>query len=104
MDKLLSKDQYHTLIETWRKASSHTAGEHIIYNMLRTKAPDLGFSAIKSPSKINANGDDPWYGYNQARYHAFWLTKHPDRFKALTGLELTPELTDMIKQLPMKRS
>lgn len=103
MDKILSREQYNTLISTWRSVEHHDASQHIIYNLLRSKSPDLGFSAIKSPTKINANGNDPWFGYNQARYGIFLITKYLDTFKRLTGLELTDDLIALLKGVTIKR-
>jgi hypothetical protein len=58
----ISREQYLKLIETWSASDAHPAWQHIIYNVLRNKPIDHGFSEKKNHIQCN----DPWYGFNSA--------------------------------------
>jgi hypothetical protein len=58
----ITKDQYLTMLSTWRAKKEHDAADQILYNILRTKPADRGFTA-KGKS---IQGNDPWYAYNNA--------------------------------------
>jgi hypothetical protein len=62
----LTKEQYLTVLATWRAKKEHDASDIILYNILRTKPADRGF--IAKSKKIQ--GDDPWFAYNNALYNA----------------------------------
>lgn len=58
----ISKEQYTALLAAWSSRKNHSAGEHIIYNLLRSKPATTGFVERKKAIQ----GDDPWYAYKQA--------------------------------------
>ena len=114
----ISKEQYQAVLNTWKQKKEHSAAEHIIYNVLRSKSPSFGFS-IKSK---NIQGDDPWFGFNRALKEAQTIcnTVNPwekykgtdhnssyerglsqinekiSKFKNIFGIELTSEIFEMI--------
>lgn len=57
---LITKDEYQTVKQHWVSVKEHPAWHHIIYNILRSKPSDHGFSERAS----NFQANDPWYGYN----------------------------------------
>jgi hypothetical protein len=58
----ITKEQYQTVKQTWASTTEHPAWHHIIYNALRSKPTDSGFS-----EKTNhIQGNDSWYGFNSA--------------------------------------
>ncbi len=65
----ISKEQFVALLAAWKASTHHTAAEHIIYNILRSKDARLGFIERKS----NIQGDNPWYAYKLAREDAMRL-------------------------------
>jgi len=65
----ISKEQFVALLAAWKASTHHTAAEHIIYNILRSKDARLGFIERKS----NIQGDDPWYAYKLALNDALRL-------------------------------
>lgn len=62
----LTKEQYLTVLATWRAKKEHDASDIILYNILRTKPADRGFSA--KGKNIQAN--DPWFAYHNALFYA----------------------------------
>jgi hypothetical protein len=62
----ITKEQYLTMRSTWAAKKHHDASDIILYNILRTKPADRGFSA--KDKNIQAN--DPWFAYHNALYSA----------------------------------
>lgn len=62
----ISKEQFLALKEAWKKIAHPTASDMIIYNILRSKPADNGFS----PKTKNIQANDEWRGFNAARYSA----------------------------------
>ena len=58
----ITHEQYVAVKAAWNSHSYNSAADHIIYNVLRSKPSDFGFTE----NKRNVQGNDPWYGYNQA--------------------------------------
>lgn len=59
---MLSKETVKTVVvKSWSSVREHTVQEHVIYNILRGKPIDQGFTPITNPSKITSNGNDPQY-------------------------------------------
>ena len=58
----ISREQYLSLKAAWSAKSSHEAWEMVIYNILRSKPIDHGFSEKKQHIQSN----DPWQGFNLA--------------------------------------
>jgi hypothetical protein len=62
----LTKEQFTAVDATWKSKKYHNATEHVIYNILRGKPADTGFS-IKTK---NIQGNDPWFGFNRHAINA----------------------------------
>ena len=62
----ITKEQYLTMRSTWAAKKEHDAADIILYNILRTKPADRGFSAKGK----NIQGNDPWFAYHTALYYA----------------------------------
>ena len=62
----ITKEQYLTMLATWRAKKAHDAADQILYNILRTKPADRGFVAKGK----NIQGNDPWFTYHNALYYA----------------------------------
>lgn len=71
----ITKEQFTALTAAWRAKASHSATEHIIYNILRSKDAKLGFVERAK----NIQGNDSWYAYKEALKAAKSLcsTKNP---------------------------
>lgn len=62
---LLDKESYQNVLLAWRKQSSHSPSQHIIYNLLRSFNARRGFTQITNKNKLS-NGSSPWLGYEEA--------------------------------------
>ena len=62
----ITKEQYLTMLATWRATKAHDAADQILYNILRTKPADRGFTEKTK----NIQGNDPWFAYHNALYLA----------------------------------
>lgn len=88
-----TKDQYLLAKETWAQTKAHSASDHIIYNILRSKPIDYGFT-IKTK---NIQGNDPWFEFNKAYFMARWtLQRNPELFKIKFGFDLPTNLVGLI--------
>jgi hypothetical protein len=65
----ISKEQFVAVTSKWKSGNTHTVADHIIYNVLRSKPIDLGFS--KKTKHIQAM--NPWYAFNNASSTAKWM-------------------------------
>ena len=115
---LITKDEYQTVKQHWVSVEHHPAWHHIIYNILRSKPSDYGFTERAS----NFQGNDPWYGYNnplreaqircstknswdptkyESRYE--WAQKTIEgqkvEFKRIFGIDLPPDFSDHLNTL-----
>lgn len=59
----ISKEQFIALKEAWKQKSNHSAAEMIIYNILRSKPADNGFT----------QGGTAWEGFKKAWQEAIYL-------------------------------
>jgi hypothetical protein len=50
----ISKEQFVAVTSKWKSGNTHTVADHIIYNVLRSKPIDLGFSK-KTKKKYPSN-------------------------------------------------
>lgn len=92
---IISKEEFLTARKSWKKKDSHSAALHIIYNILRGKDPKSGFTAKSK----NIQGNDPWYGYNQARRQAYNFC-HPTyvvNFTNAFSINLPASLQEILK-------
>ena len=66
-----TKEQYLAILSCWRNyllsGSKPNASHMILYNVLRTKPWDCGFSPTTKEIKL-ANGHDKWFGLKQAAH------------------------------------
>ena len=62
----ITKEQYLTMLATWKAKKAHDAADIILYNILRVKSVDRGFIAKGK----NIQGDDPWFAYHNALHNA----------------------------------
>jgi len=62
----ITKEQFTAMLAAWRSKTEHTAGQHIIYNILRSKPAKLGFAEKQK----NIQGNDPWFAFKQALIEA----------------------------------
>jgi hypothetical protein len=102
---MLNKEQYITVIKTWKSKKEHTAEDHIVYNILRGKESALGFIAITDWGRLNASSNEPWNSYNNAAknvQYGFttkstnWLERTSKRYSEVFGIEFTAELMEEI--------
>jgi hypothetical protein len=65
---IFTKEQFVEFQGNWKSTRTHTAAQHILYNVLRGLDPKRGFTRIleTNSSKIDSNNQDPWNGYNKA--------------------------------------
>ena len=93
----ISKEQFETAKATWKSnQKTHSAWEHIIYNILRSKDMRNGFCA--KTKNIQAN--DSWFRYNDALRTARWYCnpkRNLDIFKKRFGIEMPQDLSDRLK-------
>lgn len=117
----ISKEQFIALTAAWKASAAHSAAEHIIYNILRSKDAKLGFVERKR----NIQGDSPWYAFKCALSHAQrmcstanpWekykdtphnssyvrglkqIIERKERFKAVFGIDLPEDIMDRLKEV-----
>ena len=114
--RILSKEQYLLMKETWASTKYHSAAEIIIYNALRGFTPSRGFTPL-TDRKVQSRSNDKWDGFNTARYAAKTMTlnnmpsylkdaklteymkTHEAKFKAIFGIDLTSEIKGAIKDI-----
>jgi hypothetical protein len=122
MNYIIEKDQLASVLAAWKQPKSHTASQHVIYNVLRGYEPKRGFTPITRPTKL-ANGAEQWFGYDMAIFTARWelreinnkmgrfsteaqalirASAENDRIKATNtkyGIEITSELRTKLLEL-----
>lgn len=91
----ISKEQFAELITAWKKNEQHSASQHIIYNILRSKPADLGFS----PRGKNIQGNNPWYSFNESVTNARWICRDATYFKSIFGIDVPSDLEEKLKGL-----
>lgn len=103
----ITKEQRKAIKAAWKENKYHDATDHIIYNALRGLPLDRGFTPISSENwcKINSNGDDRWYGFNNARLYAFGrlsslLKTSDDAVLRKWGIIPSEELIESLKKIP----
>jgi hypothetical protein len=104
----VNKENYEALITTWKSKKEHSSSDHVIYNILRCKPADHGFTVKQQ----NILAHDPWYGFNHAVVEAKWLAtvrsheqgnasrlKH---FKDTFGFDMPSDLYDKLQAVSKK--
>ena len=115
----ISKEQFKSLSSAWKSSESHTASEHVIYNILRGKSARNGFVARTK----NIQGNDAWFAFKKAQkealssvstanpwgkykdtpHHASFesgekrIEEKRRKFRVSFGLDLTDGLFDILK-------
>jgi hypothetical protein len=89
----ISKEQFNAVTAAWKNSKDHTAAEHIVYNVLRNKPVDNGFTEKHK----NIQGCDSWYGFNQALSNARWMCKlqndsKKQHFKQRFGIDMPEDI------------
>ena len=102
---IITCEQYEILKKTWAETKHHTAGEHIIYNLLRSKSPSNGFVERKK----NIQGCDSWYAFKTAKNEAIrsyyrhkifahaLQTEGEAKFKQRFGIDIPENFYDLLK-------
>ena len=72
----ISREQFITLKEEWKKIIHPTAADMIIYNILRNKPADNGFV----PKTKNIQGNNAWGGFDQALSNARYFCSERRKF------------------------
>lgn len=109
---MLTKEQYITVISTWKSNTEHTVEEHVVYNVLRGKESAQGFIALTDWGRLNASSNDPWNAYNNAAKNVMygftakssnWLERTAKRYSEVFGIEFTTELmTEIASVIKLK--
>lgn len=104
----MNKEQFKTVLGTWKLTTTHTAAEHIVYNVLRDKAASFGFTPITNKNKIVSSSNDEWDGFNQAlnevqrtfKKNAWGYSEEKvHSLEKVFGIEFTEELVSTILNL-----
>ena len=102
---IITREQYLQLKKTWSETKYHSAGEHIIYNILRSKSPSLGFVERKR----NIQGNSSWHAFKTAKDEAirgFYRNRifaHVSqiecetKFKQRFGIDIPADLYELLK-------
>jgi len=96
---ILTKSQFSTIKQSWSNIKVHTASEHVIYNALRNKELDLGFTKIIRVSKLK-NINNPMISFENAKEIAktklnprtFFKDENRKHLSKLFGIEFNDEL------------
>ena len=84
MEFILTKEQYQTMTTAWadHQFRHPTAAEHIIYNILRCKPLNRGFTPITNHNKIRSNCNDPHHAFGCALHDVYSATRVHGEYKA----------------------
>lgn len=85
--------QFQSAFRARAKAGSISSPDMVLYNIVRGKPANHGFTAITNTRKLQ-NGADRWEGYKQAKYFATYRLQGQAKnkhFKDLYNIELTDE-------------
>jgi len=99
----LTKEQFIAMTAAWKSKDAHTASEHLIYNILRSKPADLGFTE-KYKEILTAGDPLKWKAFTDAIVAAKWSIKtrqfgdyKPDvYFKNAFGIDIPADLNDKL--------
>ena len=107
---ILTKEQFLELKKAWKQIEHRTSSDHILYNLLRSKSPECGFTEKKK----NILGNNPWYAYNIAisdlllsnslGFRAY-EKQHKEsiaRFSKRFGVEFNEEVIALVRSLERK--
>jgi hypothetical protein len=83
MEYNITKEQYQSIIATWKAHKEHNATQHILYNLLRSKDLKLGFCERKA----NIQGNDPWFAFNKAKTEALSILAYKNPWQKYKGDE-----------------
>lgn len=84
----ISKTEFQVFSDAWKAKDSHTAPEHVIYNLIRGKALDRGFT----PNLKHTQGNDPYYAFFVAKLRARYILRQGK----FLGLDISTSLEQQI--------
>ena len=85
----INKEQFNAVKSSWKNQKHHESWEHILYNVLRSKPADNGFTLRTK----NIQGNHPWYAFNHALSVALGNLKYRKQSAdELFGFELPEDL------------
>jgi hypothetical protein len=90
MTFIFQKPEFQTLQAAFRQQFHNktcSASDMIMYNIIRGRSPDKGFTPATRPSKLN-NGYPAWYAFAEAKRTARSQLKH---YCAMFGQPLTSD-------------
>lgn len=98
----ITKEQYLTMLSTWAAKKEHDAADIILYNILRTKPTDRGFTAKTQ----NIQGNDPWFAYHNALFlarrrvnstMATMIESRKEAFKKTFGIDIPDGIAEKLE-------
>lgn len=97
---LISKEQYQAMRAAFKAQKSHSAADHLIYNILRSYPADRGFTPISNSNKLN-NGQRPNQAFESAKLEIEYQlrsAKFLEKLKEKFGIEFSEDLINVIKE------
>lgn len=92
-----SKEDYLNFRKTWAKDKHHSSQDIIIYNLLRGKPANNGFTPITKTVKL-ANGCRPNQAYEAALYGVkYWARNVKDPYLGYLGIEKLKLLQEYLR-------
>jgi hypothetical protein len=100
MEYVLGKEEFQTALQSWKSKENHSAEEIVLYNIIRCKNPDRGFSEKKS----NIQGNEKWYAFNLIVRKLKWdvYLKKTESFEKLFGIVPNENVFKVIESLKEK--
>jgi hypothetical protein len=104
MEFILNKEQFQEAQKHWKKfaqARKATSSDMLIYNLIRGKAADFGFTPISNKRKLDNNGNDPFQNFKLAKSNARYELKwNQTPLETIFGSIMKDEkILDRIKEL-----
>lgn len=97
----ITKEQFADLSTAWKSRKAHTVGQHVIYNILRSKPADHGFVMKHADIAHMLSTGECWKAFNDAVIEAKWSVtpkqfgdseQHLKNFKATFGFDMPSDL------------
>jgi hypothetical protein len=85
--------------EAFKAQKSHSAADHMIYNILRSYPANRGFTPISNKNKLD-NGQQPNQAFEAAKLEVEWRFRKPNQevLKSIFGIEFSEDLINVIKE------
>jgi GTP-binding protein EngB required for normal cell division len=97
---VISKEQYLAVKAAFKAQKSHSAADHMIYNILRSYPADRGFTPISNKTKLD-NGQRPNQAFESAKLEIEYQLrsqKYLASLKEKFGIEFSEDLINKIKE------